>query len=74
MSLWSYISFFPGVRGPPISGPVSSSTFNEEDNESENIDDAPTLVFGEFNQDNKLELESDSEPDEVPAFIRRQNQ
>ena len=54
-------------------GPVSS-TLNEEDNESENIDDAPTLVFGEFNQDNKLELESDSEPDEVPAFIRRQNQ
>ena len=54
-------------------GPVSS-TLNEEDNESENIDDAPTLVFGEFNQDNKLEIESDSESDEVPAFIRRQNQ
>ena len=51
-----------------------SSTFNEEDDESENIDDAPTLVFGEFNQENRIETESDSESDEVPAFIRRQNQ
>ena len=63
---------------------LPSSDVEEKDIESvdidlEDVDDAPTLVFGEFNQDNKLEIESESESeseaeaDEVPAFIRRQN-
>ena len=51
-----------------------SSALNEEDDDSNDVDDAPTLVFGEFNQDSKIEPESESESDEVPAFIRRQNQ
>ena len=40
-----------------------SSALNNEDDDLEDTDDAPELIFGEFNQDNKLESESEPEPE-----------